>query len=124
MDLNPYFKSIIEQDHCAVVICDMTHTIIYMNPAAIRRQAKNGGAALIGRSLLDCHSPRSREAILRIADWFRADPEHNLVYTFHNPKENKDGYMIALRDDDGSLIGYYERHEYRDPETRAMYDMP
>ena len=30
--------------------------------------------------------------------------------------------MVALRDEDGNLIGYYEKHEYRDPETCAMYD--
>lgn len=34
-DLNAYFKSIIDQDREAVVICDLDHTIIYMNPAAV-----------------------------------------------------------------------------------------
>ena len=32
--------------------------------------------------------------------------------------------MVALRDEDGTLIGYYEKHEYRDRETAALYDMP
>ena len=30
--------------------------------------------------------------------------------------------MVALRDD-GELIGYYEKHEYRDKETMKMYDL-
>lgn len=30
-----FFKSIIDQDRCAVVICNLEHEIIYMNPAAI-----------------------------------------------------------------------------------------
>ncbi len=30
--------------------------------------------------------------------------------------------MIALRDDDGTLIGYYEKHEYRNIETAKPYD--
>ena len=30
--------------------------------------------------------------------------------------------MVALRDDDGSLIGYYEKHEYRDRERAKKYD--
>ena len=34
-DLNAYFKSIIDQDREAVVICDLDHTILYMNPAAV-----------------------------------------------------------------------------------------
>ena len=40
MDLAPYFRSIIEQDRCAVVICNLEHEIIYMNPTAIERYAK------------------------------------------------------------------------------------
>ena len=44
------------------------------------------------------------------------------MFTYHNPKENKDVYMIALRADDGTLIGYYEKHEFRDAETRKLYD--
>lgn len=34
-DLNAYFKSIIDQDRESVVICDLNHIIIYMNPAAV-----------------------------------------------------------------------------------------
>ena len=29
--------------------------------------------------------------------------------------------MIALRDDEGNLIGYYEKHEYRNAETAKFY---
>ena len=63
MDLFPFFKSVLEQDRCAVVLCDLEHTIIYMNPAAGERYAKNGGMALVGKSLLDCHSPMANEMI-------------------------------------------------------------
>lgn len=31
--------------------------------------------------------------------------------------------MIALRDDSGELIGYYEKHEYRERETGTLYDL-
>ena len=30
--------------------------------------------------------------------------------------------MVALRDE-GKLIGYYEKHEYRNAETMEPYDM-
>ena len=30
--------------------------------------------------------------------------------------------MIALRDDDKKLIGYYEKHVYRNRETGKLYD--
>ena len=122
MDLFPFFKSVLEQDRCAVVLCDLSHTIIYMNPAAGERYAKNGGMALVGKSLLDCHSPHANEMIKKVVAWFGESRTHNLIYTFRNEKENKDVYMVALRDEDGKLIGYYEKHEYRDRETMKMYD--
>ena len=117
------FKSVLEADRAAVVLCDLDHTIVYMNPAAKVRYDKWGAAALVGKSLLDCHNAKSRETIVRVVDWFKASPEHNLVYTFYNPKENKDVYMVALRNDEGLLIGYYEKHEYRNRETMKLYDM-
>ena len=118
-EYSTFFKSMIDQDRCAVVICNLQHEIIYMNPSAVTRYAKRGGEGLIGQSLLDCHNEKSAERI----QWFAESREHNLVYTFHNKKENKDVYMVALRDDEGRLIGYYEKHEYRDVETMKLYDL-
>lgn len=122
-DCSTFFKSMIDQDRCAVVICNLQHEIIYMNPSAVTRYAKRGGEGLIGRSLLDCHNEKSAERIRQVIQWFAESREHNLVYTFHNEKENKDVYMVALRDDEGRLIGYYEKHEYRDVETMKLYDL-
>ena len=123
MDLNQVFKSVLEADRAAVVICDLEHRIIYMNPAANDRYKKWGGAELLGKSLLDCHNERSREIIRKVVEWFKASKDNNLVYTFYNEKENKDVYMVALRDDTGELIAYYEKHEYRSRETMKMYDL-
>lgn len=122
MDLSNYFKSIIDQDRCAVVICDLAHTIIYMNPTAVTRYEKYGGGSLLGKSLLDCHNENSRDMIKRTVEWFAADRSNNIIYTYHNEKENKDAYMVALRDADDRLIGYYEKHEYRNPENAKLYD--
>lgn len=122
MELQEYFKAIIDADQAAVVVCDCHHKIIYMNPAADQNYKKYGGKALVGSSILDCHNPNSQGMIEKVADWFGADASHNLMYTSHNEKQNKDVYMVALRDATGNLIGYYEKHEYRNPETRKMYD--
>ena len=123
IDLNQVYKSVLEADRAAVVICDLDHRIIYMNPFAIDRYQKWGGKELLGKSLLDCHNEKSREAIYKVVAWFKASKDNNLVYTSYNEKENKDVYMIALRDDAGELIAYYEKHEYRNRETMKMYDM-
>lgn len=121
MELAKYFKSIIEQDRCAVVICNLDHEIIYMNPAAVERYAKSGGAGLVGRSIFSCHNEKSADRIREVVAWFAQSAEHNRIYTFHNEKENKDVYMVALRDEAGMLIGYYEKHEYRNVETDGLY---
>lgn len=118
---NAFFKSIIDQDRASVVICNLKHEIIYMNPTAVKSYAKHGGDKLIGQSLLNCHNAESREKIQKVIDWFAEDESHNIIYTYHNDKQNKDVYMVALRDD-GRLIGYYEKHEYRARETMGLYD--
>ena len=105
-----YFQSIIDQDRAAVVICNLEHEIIYMNPAAVLSYEKWGGEKLIGRNLLDCHNPESVKQIKKVVEWFAAADSHNIVYTSHNEKQNKDVYMVALREN-GQLIGYYEKHE-------------
>ena len=100
IDVVSFYKSIVDQDRASVVICNLKHEIIYMNPAAVISYAKRGGDKLIGRSLLDCHNPESRDRIQQIVDWFAADESHNIVYTFHN-----------------------EKHEYRNAETMKQYDL-
>lgn len=121
MELYQFFKSIIDEDRCAVVICDLSHRIIYMNPAACERYSKHGGGSLTGKSLLNCHNSKSNEIILKVIEWFKADKANNRIYTFYNEKENKDVYMVALRGEQGDLIGYYEKHEYRNRETEPLY---
>ena len=122
-DINAIYKSVLEADRAAVVICDLEHTVIYMNPVAIERYAKWGGNSLMGKSLLNCHNEKSRELIFKVIEWFNASKDNNIVYTFFNEKENKDVYMVALRNDEGNLIGYYEKHEYRNHETMKIYDI-
>lgn len=123
MNLLPFLKAVLDEDKAPVVICDLEHTIVYMNPVACQRYEKQGGAELLGKSLLDCHNAKSNEMINRVLDWFRESPDNNRIFTFRNEKENKDVYMVALRDDSGRLIGYYEKHEYRNHETDTRYNL-
>ena len=37
---NNFFKSVIDADDAPVVICDLEHTIVYMNPTAVKRYEK------------------------------------------------------------------------------------
>ena len=118
MLLNKLFKSVLEQDRAPIVICDLEHTIVYMNPVAIERYHKD----LTGHNLKKCHNEKSSELIDKVVLWFKESADNNIVYTYNNPKENKDVYMVALRDENGELIGYYEKHEYRAKESGELYE--
>ena len=117
MELSKFFKSVLDQDSAPVVICDLEHTVVYMNPAAVARYHTD----LAGKSLKACHNAASNEKIDKVVAWFTESKDNNSVYTSRNDKENKDIYMVALRDDNDTLIGYYEKHEYRNQETKQLY---
>ena len=118
MELSKLFKGVLEQDRAPVVICDLEHRIVYMNPVAIERYHKN----LTGQSIKNCHNEKSNELIDKVVAWFNQSKENNIVYTYNNEKENKDVYMVALRDENDELIGYYEKHEYRNKEATGLYN--
>ena len=115
--MNKLLKSVLDQDLAPVVVCDINHLIVYMNQSAIKRYHKD----LTGKSIKDCHPPKANEKIDKVVAWFRESKDNNIIYTFRNDEENKDVYMVALRDSDGTLIGYYEKHEYRNKETVGLY---
>lgn len=113
MNLDQYFKGIIDSDEKAIVICDLNHIIVYMNPAAVKNYEKRGGAALIGRSVLDCHNSHSQDIIKNNVSRMRKDKSVNKIFEFHKTRNgaNDDVYCAAIRDEKGELIGYYEKFE-------------
>ena len=116
--ISQFFKSIIDQDTAPIVVCDTESVIVYMNPSAIKRYHRD----LTGKSLKDCHNANFNEAIDRVCAWFGKNKNNNIIFTYHNDKENKDVYMVALRDDDGNWIGYYEKQEFKNAETAVPYE--
>lgn len=116
--INKLFMSVMEQDSAPIVICDMESVIIYMNASAKSRYHKD----LTGSNLKDCHTDKANEKIDKVLDWFKQSIDNNIIYTFYNAEENKDVYMVALRDENQSLIGYYEKHEFRNRETSPLYN--
>jgi transcriptional regulator with PAS, ATPase and Fis domain len=47
----------------AVTICDVEGIIIYMNKKSATNYKKDGGKALIGKSLYDCHPGTSKDKL-------------------------------------------------------------
>ena len=117
-----FYKSIVDQECSPIVICNLEHQIIYMNPNAVENYVNRGGDKLLGKNIFNCHNQKSAEKMQQIVDWFAADENHNIVFLHHDDMKNKDLYMVALRDE-GKLIGYYEKHEYRNAEIMKAYDL-
>jgi DUF438 domain-containing protein len=88
-----------------ILFADTGHITRYMNKAAIAHY--EGGASLIGRSLLECHNERSQALMIEILAAMHAGEEERLI----TDNEEHRVYMRAVRDAEGRLLGYYERYE-------------
>lgn len=62
MDTAPWMNGI----DVAVTVCDLAGTIVFMNDQATRTFSADGGKALLGKSLWECHPESAREKIRRL----------------------------------------------------------
>lgn len=119
IDIFGYFKSVLDVDDNPIVICNNQHIIVYMNKSGCQKYPK----IKVGDNLLNCHNSRSVKLICQVVEWFNKDCNNNCVHTFYNEKDNRDVYMIALRDANNKLIGYYEKHCSRNKDNEPFYNM-
>lgn len=87
------------------------------------------GPAVNDAYMLESKKAKSPRIILSshtLSKGIEASPEHQNKFDISLLKslikQDKDVYTVALRDDTERLIGYYEKHEYRDPGTMKLYD--
>lgn len=121
MEFLSYLKGFIESDETPVAICNLEHTVIYMNKAAAEKFSSFGGRELIGKSLATIQNEEWRSKIEMTIEWFKEDVNNNKVFSYHDKKENQDMYICAIRSEDGQLIGYCNRRIPRTPETKEAY---
>jgi PAS domain-containing protein len=88
-----------------LLFADTDHVTRYMNRAAV--EYYDEGQELIGRSLLECHNERSQEMMVDILAAMHAGEEERLI----TDNEEHRIYMRAVRDQDGRVLGYFERYE-------------
>ena len=84
---------------------DNNHIIQYMNKPALEQY--EGGAKLLGTSIFDCHNEESNKMIKEIYAKMQNGLEEEMI----TDNEKYRIYMRAVRDDEGNLLGYYERYE-------------
>ena len=87
--------------NCAVTVCDKEGIVLYMNARARATFASAGD--MIGRSLIPCHSERSRGIIAHML----ATGESN-CYTIDKQGLKKMIYQTPWRDPEGNIAGLVE----------------
>ena len=92
-----------------VVFADTGHVIRYMN-----REAKyhyyqvRGYSNLIGRSIFECHSDKSKDALIAAVEKLK---NHGNEIDLGVSVRNERKYINPVRNEKGELIGYFERFE-------------
>ena len=79
-----------------------------------------GNRVIIGNSLFNCHNENSRgkiEEFLR-----RADAGEDEMFQVLNGKTGEREFFVPVRDSEGKVIGYFERHEM--PWSKEEADKP
>ena len=52
-----------EEIPCSVTVCDRKYKIVYMNDRAAQVHKEDGGKALVGTNLMDCHPPKAQKKL-------------------------------------------------------------
>ena len=89
-----------------IVFVDRHHIVQYMNKTAKKRY---GNRVQTGQSLFNCHNENSKEKIENFLK--RADAGENEMFQVLNGKTGEREFFVPVRNNDGIVIGYFERHE-------------
>ena len=90
-----------------VVFVDREHIVRYLNKAAKKRY---GEAVKVGNSIFNCHNERAK---VKIEEFLaRADAgEEGEMFEVLNGSTGEREFFVPVRDSEGKVIGYFERHE-------------
>lgn len=99
-------NSILDAYIYEIVFVDREHIVRYMNKTAKQRY---GDRVQIGNSLFNCHNQNSK---IKIEEFLkRADAGEEEMFELLNGKTGEREFFVPVRDTDGKVIGYFERHE-------------
>lgn len=104
-----FLEHILDAIPYPIVYVDLTHTIRFLNKhAKFEYQQVRGHKNLLGKSILDYHNEKSKEMILAAVARFK---KHGGEEFYSISSQNQRIYMTPVRDEQGDLIGYFERYE-------------
>lgn len=122
MEISAFYKAYAQAEQSPIVICDINKKILFLNNYALNHYAAYKLDNIVGKSLNLFMTEEARSKLDMALEWFKEDKSNNRVFGYHDPSINTDGYIVALRDSEGDLIGFCGRHERRSVETCPKYD--
>ena len=120
-ELFDFFKGIIDSEEGPIVLCNLDYRIIYENPAALSYYSSI--SPITGRLLSTIMDEEMMSKVVMSVEWFKEDRKNNKVFALHDKKNNMDMYILAIRNADGELIGFYGRREDRNPDGGKEFDL-
>ena len=116
MDIETY-EAILDSVNYPIVFVDNDHIIRYLNKRArMLYYEESGHSDLIGKPLLDCHSPATQDKIKEFHARLQQGEDEI-------PLESSEGQqkitVMAVRNSRGELLGFYERFETVDELSSA-----
>ena len=109
MEIGKIMSHILDSIPYPILFVDCDHIIQYMNnPAKYHYYTEKGHKDLIGKSLLDCHNEQSRGKIIEAVEKLK---DHGNEIFLGVSVKNQRMYINPVRDENGELIGYFERFE-------------
>ena len=120
-DVNDFFKGIIDSEEGPIVLCNLDYRIIYENPAATKYYTPV--SPLTGRLLETLMDEEMMSKVRMSVEWFKEDTKNNRVFAFHDNTNNMDMYILAIRNIEGELMGFYGRREDRNADSGKEFDL-
>jgi PAS domain-containing protein len=120
-ELFDFFKGIIDSEEGPIVLCNLEYRIIYENPAAMKYYAPV--SPVTGKLLSTLMDEEMMSKVDMSVEWFKEDIKNNKVFALHDKANNMDMYILAIRNADGELIGFYGRREDRTPDGGKEFDL-
>ena len=109
MNREEMFEAILDSIPYRIVFVDTDHIIRYLNKEARHNYYDvRGYDELVGKSIFECHSEKSKEMLIAAVEKLRNHGnEIYLGVSVYNERK----YINPVRNEKGELIGYFERFE-------------
>ncbi len=88
---------------CSVTVCDRDYTVLYLNDRSATVNAKDGGKALRGRNLRECHPPLAFDKLEQVMAsegpnvyTIEKNGVRKIVFQAHWKREGRDAGLVEI----------------------------